>query len=693
MTIEELQNIIDSTQWKFIGKGNFNIVSVSTENLTIEGYNGIWVLKTPQELHHLSTAARAVRKWNELNPNYPALALKNGWIAPYLGDNPASDEQIAKKLIEIYRRTRNIVGDAGTSGANFLVYQNEVICVDVDQAFRRASFDTEQFGAAHHAKYKVFLNRCFKNGYTQTINVIETLFYLEKNLPTRDIQDIYITPSLIARLHAYRYQQKIITLEILNTLLAIEHLAPENEIDITPLFVETLQPIPGPLSKQLLVTVNKQLKRAQFRDFIQNGNLEIVKILIKHNGALLYQLDKNGFCPIHLAVIHGQIEIVRYLLTQDTYMDRTTGTTANSTTSNMTALDLAIHYGHDTIADLLIEQGAKCKDSSYLIFSAKNNSLDAVKLCVACDSQSIHARDHFNQTALLWAALNGHEDIVSYLISKGANVRIPTQHPGNHVDIETDYYSPLDWAIKGGHRNTILILNEAGASTNHTHYAINNKSLGALILDKDLSLVQILIKNNTALIDQIDHHGYAPLHYAAKFGTIEIANYLITQGANLNAVTATREKTTNIRYSHMTPLDIVVSQKKHDELALLLLDKGATISPGVDRQYHAIHLAAKNGREDLVERMIKRYPKLLHLRDDKNQTILSWAISQGHHHIVTFINEQKLNNLRQFPFVQFSSDNGVIYENNNSRFNKLTHLDTKNESTDENIFSIKKSSP
>lgn len=653
MTIEELQHIINDTQWDFIGKGSYNSVSVSKENLTINGYSGRWVLKIPKCSDYISMSNRAVRKWNDLNPNYPALITKNGWIAPYIGNTPASDRQIANKLIDIYRRTRNIVGDAGAAGNNFLVHNGEVICVDVDHAFRRGSFATDLFEAATNPGYHNFLNKCLKNGYEKTVNVIKTLFYLEKNISNGDIHDKYLTTNVITKLHAYRYQNKAITVDILNTILDIVTIDPESDILITPLFVSTLQALPHyqhRITKGLLQRINNQLKPAQLTGYIQSGCLDFIKVVIKHNNALIEQVDNEGFTPLLIAAMYGQTKIVSYLLTVNACIDRTTPIDPNCVTSNMTAVDIAIHYGNDSTARLLIDHGTKLNYSTYMIYAAKNNLIEDVKLCISRNPRSLHAKDNFNQTALLWAALRGYHDIVEYLISQGADVNIPTKLPGNHNDyLRADNCSPLDWAIKGGHTATILALFEARATTNHIHTTINNKPLWRLIFDNDVDLIQVLLHKNPALLNHIDQYGYTPLQYAALFGNVNIVAYLFKKGADLNAVTPTRDRIKNIRHPNMTAMDILLSIQKHDMIAILLIDLGANVSPGVNGNYHAIHLAAKNGRGDIVKQLVAREPILIHLNDHNNQTPLLCAAYRGHVHIMKYLIDLGAGLERQRP--------------------------------------------
>jgi len=293
---------------------------------------------------------------------------------------------------------------------------------------------------------------------------------------------------------------------------------------------------------------------------------------------------------------------------------------------------------------LLLEAGAEIspavKGKFHAIhLAARNGRLDMIKQFIEHDPEVIHLRDHCNQTPLLWAASRGHHVIVAFLLDQGADVNTATQGVNN----ENNNNSPLDWAIQGGHSATISILFKSGAIANHLHSIVSilkknkGKTLDDMIEEGDLNEVQKVIKHNNSFLNQIDKDGYTLLQYAALCGQIKIVHYLVAEGAELNIPSPVATgKYKDIQYPDMTALDIVLALQKHDRVALLLLDAGAMISPTVKGKFHAIHLAAKNGRLDIIKKLVTREPELVHLRDGCNQTPLLWAAFGGYPDIVEF---------------------------------------------------------
>ena len=57
----------------------------------------------------------------------------------------------------------------------------------------------------------------------------------------------------------------------------------------------------------------------------------------------------------------------------------------------------------------------------------------------------------------------------------------------------------------------------------------------------DIKTIESLVKNNPELLNEQNHHGLLPLHYAAKCGDTEIIEQLINLGANPNSRNANNE--------------------------------------------------------------------------------------------------------------------------------------------------------
>ncbi len=254
-------------------------------------------------------------------------------------------------------------------------------------------------------------------------------------------------------------------------------------------------------------------------------------------------------------------------------------------------------------------------EDKYAIFS------DVIKGCLIQNPKNRINNQALNQLlSISWAAQNGYDDVVSFFIKQGADINLVTQFSGVS-DPKYNHFSPLDWALASGHLSTSTILMEAGAIANHLPSMEND------IREGNLRWVQFILQCNPAFINKIDQHGYALIHYAVFCNQIQILRHLIAQEANINI------ESTN----HYTALDLALENQTLDPIALFLVDAGAVITSAVDGKSHVIHLAAANGRLDLVKTLIQIYPNLIDVKDNSHRTALSWAAAQGHDEIVAFL--------------------------------------------------------
>ena len=238
MLLSELRVLVNNdAEWSFLGRGSYNTAFLSKRSHTINGYTGFWVLKQAKGRGlYLSSIDRSVRLWNLLNPKYPSLAVENGWLAPYLGNQVALDGEVAEKLIEIYRQHRVILLDAYVS-SNFLKYKGDVVVIDIDYAVRRGS---KSMGICidNQANYSVLLDTLEKGRASKpkSTSVVHTLLYLDKHALGSVVKKEHITPEMIGLLRIFRIFKKPILPNTLNYLLTYTQIKPLTNIIPEELF-------------------------------------------------------------------------------------------------------------------------------------------------------------------------------------------------------------------------------------------------------------------------------------------------------------------------------------------------------------------------------------------------------------------------------------------------------------------------
>jgi len=359
MTPEELLAIIDSTKWKELGHGSYNKAYVSEKPLTISGYTGLWVLKKPLPVIHkisllMNNKTRAVRKWNLLNPLFPAIECEDGWLAPYIGDVEASDQQVANKLIDIYLRTRIILADA-CSKSNFLMHLGEVVCIDVDLSLRRGSVASDEFTlSVLHTESLNFFKYWSERGKYLTVSIIRTLIYLEKYIDEADIKDSYISFKVLGKLNVLREKNAVLSAAVIEKFIEIINLDDKSSIS-TSAFFELIK-VGGISAPYVKGSKHAIHVAAEF------GLLFLVKLLIKNNPELLNVTDIHNQTPLIYAVAKRRNHIVEELIKNGAELNIPTQLMPDNVhyikLHNCTPLDIAIKSNFEDTIIILRAAGA-----------------------------------------------------------------------------------------------------------------------------------------------------------------------------------------------------------------------------------------------------------------------------------------------------------------------------------------------
>ena len=190
------------------------------------------------------------------------------------------------------------------------------------------------------------------------------------------------------------------------------------------------------------------------------------------------------------------------------------------------------------------------------------------------------------KTPLHLAAYNGDRNVVDILITGGADLNV------KNLKGET----PLDSAMSRNLRHIVKFLLAKGASLSiHTAVQLGN-----------LAKVKVFVEED-ADINVKDDSGFTPLHYAARGGHKDIAEFLIANGAGFNTK----------NNAGQAPIDVAV-ERNHRNLVQLLVAKGAEIS--------TIHLAAYLGDITKVQSFIEKGIDVNITRGPTDETSLHYAV-------------------------------------------------------------------
>lgn len=152
---------------------------------------------------------------------------------------------------------------------------------------------------------------------------------------------------------------------------------------------------------------------------------------------------------------------------------------------------IAARHGNAAIIEQLMKAGADPNDTLHyinadetpLMHAARSGKVDAVNLLLVSGAQ-VNARESWNgQTALHWAAAEGHGAVVEALIAGGADIR----HPSNARS------TPFMFAVRKGDMRTVKAFLAAGADVNEKRVDLATPLLVAIINGHE-DLVDLLLE-------------------------------------------------------------------------------------------------------------------------------------------------------------------------------------------------------
>ena len=160
------------------------------------------------------------------------------------------------------------------------------------------------------------------------------------------------------------------------------------------------------------------------------------------------------------------------------------------------------------------------------MIAANSGSVEAVRDLIAHGAHVNAAESRKGQTALMWAAAEGHSDVVKLLIDKGADVKA----------VSKSGFTALVFAAVKNDAASVRSLLAAGADPN---YALPDGTKALTVAASYHSgAAAAALADGGADPNVADRSGNTPLHIAAQAGDVKLIQELLAKGANPNARTA-----------------------------------------------------------------------------------------------------------------------------------------------------------
>jgi ankyrin repeat protein len=341
--------------------------------------------------------------------------------------------------------------------------------------------------------------------------------------------------------------------------------------------------------------------------------------------------------PLHFAVSEGQLDAARLLLARGAKVDAARRGLEN------TPLHDATERGDLDMVKLLIRNGADPKQKGPLALALQSGRQDLIQLFVAKGADF-----NADPDLLLSAAVSRKKEVVELVLAKGFNV----------VDADNRGMWALVYAAREGHTDIVRLLLEKGVDPN----IIGKAYTVPLHVAATKEIAELLLKHR-AKVDEPDKQGTPPMLAAVLRHNEEVAELLESHGAKhtletLAALGRDDELRARLKKEPLkrgpppkgadperpTPLHLAAAFGQITT-ARVLIDAGADVNAAGPMGETPLHAAARRGHQPLVELLVehkadvnaKMREPAFSVRATGRTTPLTVALGHGHADVARFL--------------------------------------------------------
>ena len=422
------------------------------------------------------------------------------------------------------------------------------------------------------------------------------------------------------------------------------------------------------------------------------GTVSIVACLLAGSAA---GQPADDATPLHRVAHAGNAAVVARLLRAGADADA-------ATRHGVTPLALASARGHAVVVETLLDAGAdpnrpSLQGETPLMVAARTGVVDSVVALLRHGAGAgIDAQEGWRgQTALMWAAAEGHAAVVAPLVTAGAD-----------VDARSDAgFTPLAFAVRAGHTAAVEALVMAGADvdlalpdgTSPLHLAVINAHYDVAVQLLEHGADPTAAEPGWTPLHQLVWTRRPNRHYnnpaAFPTGTVtglELARALVGHGANVNArqTAEPRDGYRNmLNRSDATPF-LLATKAVDLEMMRLLLELGAdpllTNEDGTTALLVAAGVGIWSSSESpgSAEEALEAVKLMVELGDsvttvdDNGDAALHGGVMRGSPELVLYLLEHgaALNPVNQRGWTPLTIAQGIFYANLGRRWPDMEAL-------------------
>ncbi|XP_048246095.1 putative ankyrin repeat protein RF_0381 [Haliotis rufescens] len=358
---------------------------------------------------------------------------------------------------------------------------------------------------------------------------------------------------------------------------------------------------------QDIANINKRGKKGMTPAMIaaQKGHREILELLVK-KGADLCLLDDDDNSILHVASKEGNVEIVKYIHSQNIIDIESRGDYGN------TPVMFAALFGKMEVLFFLVKIGADLSKlnedgENILHLSSRGGDVEIVNYVLTHKIVDINSRTYALKTPLMLAAMSGTSKLFQLLIERGAD--IAQSHDSTEL---------LEYACKGGDVDIVkCVLNLAKVDINCDLLGGATPLLYVALLGHT-EVFKLLVRKG-ADVTKVDDYKENILHRSCEKGNLEIVRYIHTK----NIVDLNSEEDEG-----MTAV-LLAAQSGTRDVFDLLAERGADVSVVNTYGKNILHLACDGEDKKIVKYVLTQNIVDINSKQNEGMTAVLLAAQSG----------------------------------------------------------------
>ena len=313
----------------------------------------------------------------------------------------------------------------------------------------------------------------------------------------------------------------------------------------------------------------------------KSGDLRAVKNLLAVNPELIDAPDDRGVTPLHRAALEGQRDVVDFLISRN-------GDVHKPDQAGNTPLHGSAYGGWAGIVELLLAYGADVRvrnrsGQTPLFLAGLRGGRDVLEVLLR-NGAEVDAQDARGLAPLHVVAQNGNAAAADVLIAHKARLDVQ-DNQGN---------TPLFLAARGGRLELARMLLDAGAEVNPKNGYGMTPLHDAAFADHAGVVECLLVRG--ARPDEQDNGGVRPVDWVLENGSLEVVRLFLSGQGDIDERKWEFGRTLLHRAA-------ILGQK---EIADLVLSRGADLNARDERNQTPLDLARISGREEMGEYLVSR---------------------------------------------------------------------------------------